>query len=101
MLDSCYDAPFVTFENDTVYRKFTKEESRSTINPLQYFGRTDDHELLYRNNFGSFIGIISSAEVSESIDLDIIMPSFVHLVTSTFDGLITDILGHEPGSNHE
>jgi hypothetical protein len=101
MLDGCFDAPFVTFENDTVYRKFTREDSRNTINSLQYFGRTDDHELLYRNNFGSFVGIISSAEVSESIALGIIMPLFVHLGTSTFDGLMIDILGHEPGSNHE
>jgi hypothetical protein len=66
MLDSSRDAPFVTFEDEISFQEFQRGQS-NVAGFLEYFGRGDSGELIYRNITKPFLGLIFGTNVRRSV----------------------------------
>jgi hypothetical protein len=62
MLDASQDAPFIMFEDEALFQEFQGGQS-NVADFLEYFGRRDSGELIYRNITKPFLGLIFGTNV--------------------------------------
>jgi hypothetical protein len=63
-LDASWDAPFVAFEDEALFLELQGGQSGDVTDSLEYFGRGDSGELVYRNTAKSFLGLLFGTCVS-------------------------------------